>query len=95
MIIDGGKYIIGSFDYRIQKITLAGWVAGYLSDIEENLRLTDINGEVLDEDALSWSLGAKYHITEYAHIFAGYRQTDSDNDYRDENVFSAGMLYKF
>ncbi|MCK5521949.1 MAG: porin [Thiomargarita sp.] len=92
---DGGQYIIGSFDYRIQKITLAGWVAGYLSDIEENLRLTDINGEVLDEDALSWSLGAKFHITEYAHIFAGYRQTDSDNDYRDENVFSAGMLYKF
>ncbi len=92
---DGGKYIIGSFDYRIQKITLAGWVAGYLSNIEDNLRLTDINGDVLEEDALSWTLGAKYHITKYAHIFAGYRQTDSDNDYRDENVFSAGMLYKF
>jgi predicted porin len=92
---EGGKYIIGSFDYQIDKITLAGWVATYLSDIEDNLKLSDINGELLDEDALSWSLGARYHVTKYANIFAGYRQTDSDNDYRDEDVFSAGMLYKF
>jgi len=92
---DGGKYIIGSFDYKVDKITIAGWVASYLSDIADNLRMVDINGDVLDEDTLSWSLGAKYHITKYAHIFAGYRQTDSDNDYRDEDVFSAGMLYKF
>jgi predicted porin len=92
---EGGKYIMGSFDYRIQKITLAGWVASYLSDIENNFKMIDINGDVLDEDVLSWSLGVKYHITHYAHLFAGYRQTDSNNDYRDENVFSAGMYYKF
>lgn len=92
---DGGKYVIGSVDYRIQKFTIAGWVATYMSDIENNLRMVDINGEALEEDALSWSLGMKYHITDYAHLFAGYRQTDSDNDYRDENVFSVGTLFKF
>ena len=79
----------------MDKLTIAGWVANYFSDIQESLKLTDIDGAILEEDALSWSLGAKYHFTQYAHIFAGYRQTDSDNDYRDENVFSAGMLYKF
>jgi len=92
---NGGDYLIGSFDYKLDKLTIAGWVANYFSDIEESLKLTDIDGRILDEDALSSSLGAKYHFTQYAHIFAGYRQTDSDNDYGDENVFSAGMLYKF
>jgi predicted porin len=92
---DGGQYIIGSFDYRIHNVTIAGWVANYKSDVDEQFRLIDIDGKRLEEDALSWSLGAKYHFTKNAQIFAGYRQTDSDNDYRDENVFSAGGLYKF
>lgn len=92
---DGGEYIIGSFDYRIQNITLAGWVAGYLSDIDDELKLIDTNGEKLDEDVLSWTLGAKYHFSKRTHVFGGYRQTDSDNDYRDEDVFSAGILHKF
>ena len=92
---EGGKYVIGSLDYRVQRVSLAGWVAGYLSDIDDKLRLIDTNGEALDEDALSWALGAKYHFSKRTHVFAGYRQTDSDNDYRDENVFSAGILIKF
>ncbi len=92
---NGGKYIIGSVDYRIENVTIAGWTAGYLSDIDDKHKLIDTNGEVLDENALSWSIGAKYHFSKRNHIFAGYRQTDSDNDYRDENVFSAGILHKF
>jgi predicted porin len=92
---DGGKYIIGSVDYRIQNVSIAGWVAGYLSDIKDQYKLIDVNGEVLEENVLSWSLGARYHFSKRSSIFVGYRQTDSDNDYRDENVFSGGILHKF
>jgi predicted porin len=93
---DGGKYIIGSIDYRvIPNVSIAGWVAGYLSDIKDQYKLIDVNNEVLEEDVLSWSLGARYHFSKRSSIFVGYRQTDSDNDYRDENVFSGGILHKF
>jgi predicted porin len=91
----GGKYIVGSLDYRISNITIAGWVGSYTSDIIEEFKLVDINGETLEEDALSFSVGAKYHFGKRTNIFAGYRQTDSDNDYRDEDVFSAGILHVF
>ncbi len=94
---DGGKYLIGSADFKVtDKVTLAGWVASYTSNIDQSLKMIDIDGvTALDEDALSVSLGIKYHFTKLAHAFVGYRDTNSDNNYRDENVFSAGMLYKF
>ena len=93
---DGGEYLIGSVDFKLNsKITLAGWVANYSSNIDQSLKMVDVNGAVLDEDALSVSLGVKYHFTKSAHAFAGYRDTNSENNYRDENVFAAGMLYKF
>ena len=94
---DGGEYLIGSVDFKVtNKVTIAGWVASYSSNIDQSLKMIDVDGVTsLDEDALSVSLGVKYHFTKMAHGFAGYRDTDSDNDYRDENVFSAGMLYKF
>ena len=92
---DGGKYLIASFDYTANSITVAGWVANYFSDIAEQYKLIDVNGQILDEDVLSWTIGVKYHFNKHAHAFMGYRQTDSDNNYRDENVLSGGMLYKF
>jgi predicted porin len=87
---DGGKYIMGSLDLTMSNITLAGWVAGYLSDIEDSQKI-----DSMDEDALSWALGAKYHFSKRTQIYAGYRLTDSDNDYRDENVITMGIRHTF
>jgi predicted porin len=93
---DGGEYILGSVDFTMNNFSLAAWVAGYLSDINDNARLRNpINNEVLDEDALSWALGGKYHFSKRTKVYAGYRQTDSDNDYRDEDVFALGLMHKF
>ncbi len=92
---NGGQYLITSFDYTANSITFAGWISKYFSDIEEQHKLMDIDGQILDEDVVSWTLGVKYHFNKDAHVFIGYRDTNSDNDYRDENVVSAGMLYKF
>jgi len=78
---DGGNYI--------------GWVAGYLSDIDEKLRMIDNEGNPIEEDALSWAVGAKYHFSQRTSVYAGYRQTDSDNDYRDENVATLGIRHVF
>jgi predicted porin len=93
---DGGKYILGSVDFTMNNFSLAAWVAGYLSDIEDSARLRNpINGELLDEDALSWALGGKYLFSKRTSVYAGYRQTDSDNDYRDEDVFALGLMHTF
>lgn len=92
---DGGKYILGSFDYTKDSVTLAGWVSSYLSDINDSNRMFDANGNFLDEDALSWSLGVKYHFSKRTQIYAGFRQTDSDNDFRDENVGTLGIRHVF
>jgi len=92
---DGGKYIFGSLAVNMNNITLAGWVSGYLSDIDDNLKLVDDDGNMIDEDALSWAIGAKYHFSKRAQVYLGYRQTDSDNDYRDENVVILGLRHSF
>jgi len=92
---DGGKYILGSLAVNMNNITLAGWVSGYLSDIEDELKLKDADGNFIDEDALSWAVGAKYHFSKRAQVYLGYRQTDSDNDYRDENVVILGIRHSF
>jgi len=83
----GGAYVTGSAEYRWNNVSLAAWVSGYMSDKED--------WWYTDEDALSWALGAKYNFSKRTMLFAGYRQTDSDNDYRDEDVFSAGLRHKF
>jgi len=92
---DGGKYILGSLAVNMNNITLAGWVSGYLSDIDDDLKLIDADGNMIDEDALSWAVGAKYNFSKRAQIYLGYRQTDSDNDYRDENVVILGIRHSF
>ena len=80
----------------MNNFSLAAWVAGYLSDIDDNARVRNqINGEVLDEDALSWALGGKYLFSKRTMVYAGYRQTDSDNDYRDEDVITLGLRHSF
>lgn len=91
----GGQYVMGSVDFSMDKFTLAAWVAGYLSDIDENQRLIDKDGNPLDEDALSFSVGGKYHFSKRTQVYAGYRQTNSDNDYRDEDVITIGLKHSF
>jgi len=93
--LDGGKYILGSLDFTKGNISFGGWVAGYLSDIKDANKIDGPDGKLMDEDALSWSLGAKYHFGKRTHVYGGYRQTDSDNDYRDENLFTLGIRHTF
>ncbi len=92
---DGGKYILGSLEVKMNNISIAGWVSGYMSDINDNARMTDANGNFLDEDALSWAVGGKYHFGKRTMVYAGYRQTDSDNNFRDENVATLGIRHVF
>jgi predicted porin len=92
---DGGKYILGSLEVKMNNISVAGWVSGYMSDIDDNARMTDANGNFLDEDALSWAVGGKYHFGKRTMVYAGYRQTDSDNNFRDENVATLGIRHVF
>jgi predicted porin len=92
---DGGKYILGSLEVKMNNISIAGWVSGYMSDIDDTARMTDANGNFLDEDALSWAVGGKYHFGKRTMVYAGYRQTDSDNDFRDENVATLGIRHVF
>jgi len=88
-----GDYVIGSLAFNLQRLTLAGWVAGYMADREYNL--VDVDGSVLEEDALSWAVGAQYHFSKRTMGYLGYRQTDSDNDYRDEDVIVGGIRHVF
>jgi len=99
---DGGQYIMGSVAVKpMENITVAAWVAGYLSDLDEgDPRIVDVNaaGDVIgerEEDALSWAVGGMYHFSNRTMIYAGYRQTDSDNDFRDENVATLGIRHAF
>lgn len=78
-----GKYYLGSVEYGMNNVALAAWVAGYTDD------------DLEEEDALSFALGAKYSFSKRTKAYLGYRQTDSDNDYRDEGVFSLGVLHSF
>ena len=92
---DGGAYILGSLEFNRNNISIAGWVSGYLSDLEDDLAITDTEGNELGEDALSWAVGLKYLFSKRTMVYAGYRQTDSDNDFRDENVATMGIRHVF
>ncbi len=78
-----GAYILGSAEYNMNNVALAAWVASYSDD---NLE---------EDDALSFAIGAKYNFSKRTMAYVGYRQTDSDNDIRDEGVFSLGVRHKF
>ena len=92
---NGGKYLVGSFEYAIpnSSISLAGWVGGYKSDIDDEDKLIDKNGNLIDEDAVSFALGAKYFFSKKTFAYGGYMQADSDNNYRDENLFAVGLRH--
>lgn len=92
---NGGSYILSSLEVKMNNISIAGWVSGYMSNIDDNARMTDANGNFLDEDALSWAVGGKYHFGKRTMVYAGYRQTDSDNNFRDENVATLGIRHVF
>jgi predicted porin len=105
---DGGKYIMGSLEFQKGPVAIGGWVATYLSDVQEELRYKIYDGsfdsinnpdatkaEWVDEDSISFAVGAKYFFSKRTLLFGGYRQTDSDNNYRDEGVFGVGMRHSF
>jgi hypothetical protein len=93
---DGGTYILSSLELGGDTgLTFAGWVGLYSSDITENQRMLDKDGSPMDEDALNWAVGVKYLFSSRTMIYGGYRQTDSDNDYRDENVAVLGVRHSF
>jgi len=76
------EYIFGSAQYSINNVSLGAWVGGYSSDVE-------------NEDALSFAVGAKYHFSKRTMLYAGYRDTDSDNNSRDDNTFTLGLRHSF
>lgn len=82
--IDGGKGDYGflSLDYRMNNVSVGGWVGGYSADFEGN-------------DTLSFAVGTKYFFSNRTNAFVGYRRTDSDNSYLDEDVFSLGVRHDF
>jgi hypothetical protein len=92
---DGGNYILGSIEAGMNNMTVAAWVGAYSSGIDDKDRMVDVNGDVLDEDALSWAVGVKYNFSKRSQVYLGYRQTDSDNDYRDENIAVLGIRQTF
>ncbi len=92
---DGGNYILGSIEAGMNNMVIAAWVGAYSSDIDDKNRMRDVNGDSLDEDALSWAVGVKYNFSKRSQVYLGYRQTDSDNDYRDENIAVMGIKQTF
>ena len=75
----------------------------FRSEYNDNIRLrsvfvcsiADLFGEWVDEDAISFGAGFKYFFSGRTMLFGGYRQVDSDNDYRDEGVFGVGLRHSF
>ncbi|MDM8564129.1 porin [Candidatus Halobeggiatoa sp. HSG11] len=92
---DGGNYIIGSIQATMNNMTLAAWIGAYSSDIDDKNRMVDVDGTSMDEDALSWAVGVKYNFSKRSQVYLGYRQTDSDNDYRDEDIAVLGIRQSF
>jgi len=90
----GGKYIMGSVDYMVGPVAIGGWVSQYSSDIQDGEKWV-INDEQIGEDAMNWAAGIKYFFSKRTLFYAGYLQTDSDNDYRDQSLYGAGLRHSF
>jgi predicted porin len=82
--MDGGKGDLGflSLDYRVNNVSVGGWVGGYSADREGN-------------DAMSFAVGTKYFFSKRTNAFLGYRRTDSDNNEYDQDVFALGLRHYF
>jgi hypothetical protein len=91
---NGGKYILGSVDYKLNNVLVGGWVSQYTSDIKDGEKWT-IDGQTVGEDALNWAVGIKYLFSARTLAYLGYLQTDSDNDYRDQQIYGGGLRHSF
>jgi predicted porin len=78
-----GQYIMGSAEYIMGNISLATWVGHYEDKNLDN------------ENALSFAVGAKYKFSKRTGVHLGYRQANSENDFRDENMFVLGIRHAF
>lgn len=90
----GGQYIMGSVDYMVGPVAIGGWVSQYSSDIQDGEKWV-INDEQIGEDAMNWAAGIKYFFSKRTLFYAGYLQSDSDNDYRDQSLYGAGIRHSF
>jgi hypothetical protein len=90
----GGKYILGSVDYKLNNVLVGGWVSQYTSDINDSQKWV-IGGESIGEDAINWAVGIKYLFSARTLVYLGYLQTDSDNDYRDQQIYGGGLRHSF
>ncbi len=80
--VDAADYIWGEAGYRMDNAELIAWVGSVSSDIA-------------DHDALSYSVGAKYHFSKRMFAYAGYHKTDSDTDAHDVDAFVGGVRLGF
>ncbi len=76
------EYLFGSLDYKAGNVSFGGWVA-------------QRDGEDDATDAMSYALGVRYHFSGRTQAYAGYRDTNSDTDAFDQDVFLVGMMHKF
>ena len=76
------KYLFGSLDYKAGNVSFGGWVAQ--RDADDNVT-----------DAFSYALGVRYHFSKRTQVYAGYRDTNSDSNAFDQDVFLVGMKHSF
>lgn len=76
------QYLYTAAAYRKGNITYAGWIAKFLSKVD-------------NEDAFSYAVGLKYHFSKKTFAYIGYRNTNSDNDVRDQQIIASGISKKF
>lgn len=76
------QYLFGSLDYKTGNVSVGGWVA-------------QRSGDIVGTDALSYALGARYHFSKRTQAYIGYRDTDSDTNAFDQDVFLVGMMHDF
>ena len=76
------QYLYTSAAYRTGNITYAGWIAKFLSKVD-------------NEDALSYALGVQYHFSNKTKAYIGYRHTNSQNDVRDQQIIASGISKRF
>jgi hypothetical protein len=76
------KYLFGSLDYKTGNVSVGGWVAQRDADDATT-------------DAFSYALGARYHFSKRTQAYLGYRDTDSETNTFDQDVFLLGMMHDF
>ncbi len=96
--VDAADYVFTQLGYKMGNVELIGWVGWVGNAAFDSLNsLGDLKDKT--DDAISYSIGAKYHFSKRMFAYAGYHKTDSDTravlDSSDPNnlILSADDYY--